>query len=360
MKTHLAAFATLSLLSTGCERSVASVFSCPFPDWTHVDHEGNPDPCHVIEPPVVPALCLGDCIPIGPAGFRREPLLLWTGDAIAVDPGCPAHAKGEYWTGQTGLVASPDCPLCTCGTSECVLPVGIAASPGPLCGGPTFTDLLASVPWDGSCTSPTTLDPGTFGSVVIPPPMASPCEVVEVPPPPKAGGDFSWTTRARACDGLVHGRCDQSDLMCSPTAKPPPPGFRQCIVYTDAVDENALPACPEAYPEQFVFYADVDDQRKCTPCDCGEPLGNQCIAAVSAYQDTACGEQSFALFENAAIALGQGTSCITTMAGGALGSMSASWMVNELGACVPSGGQPYGEAKPAKAKVFCCQGLPTQ
>ncbi|MDI1444184.1 hypothetical protein [Polyangium sp. 6x1] len=276
-----------------------------------------------------------------------------------MDPGCPDHAKGEYWTGNTGLVASPDCPLCTCGPSECVLPVGIAASPGQVCGGP-FTDLLAPEPWDGSCTSPMTVDPGTFGSVVIPPPMASACEVVEVPPPPKAGGDFSWTTRARACDGLVQGRCDASDLMCSPTAKPPPPGFQQCIAYTDPVDEVALPTCPEAYPEQLVFYADVDDQRKCTPCECDEPLGNACIARVSVFQDPTCGGQPMPLFENYAIGLGDGVSCIAAMGGSSLGAFSASWGVNEPGACAPSGGQPYGEAIPAKPKVFCCQPVATE
>jgi hypothetical protein len=358
LKTRRLALVALAFLS-GCEYNVVRTFSCPFPDWSHLDHEGHPDPCHIIKPPQVPQPCKGECVPIGTVGFRREPLLLWFGNPLNPQP-CPDHAKSEFWVGYTGLIAEPECPTCTCGTSQCEMPLGLAATTDQMCQGPDFTPLDAPPDWDGSCISPATLPAGSFGALAIAPPTAGACVPIAVPTPPKATGEYSWTTLARACDGLVDGVCRSSDEMCSPTAKPPPPGFRQCIWYEDDIDEADLPTCPMAYPEQFVFYDDVDDQRDCTKCTCGPPLGTQCTAAVSAYQDTACGASMFPLFKDLAIGLGDGPQCVATMGGAALGAISASWAVNEPGACVPSGGDPYGEARPNKPRVFCCQPPPAE
>ena len=298
--------------------------------------------------------CTGDCLPVGPAGFRREPLLLWYGDQKDA-PACPEHAKGEYWTGNDGLVAGPNCPLCTCGTSQCELPAGVAAMSDSICQGPGYIPLDAPPGWDGTCNSPVTVAPGTFASIAIAPPSAGACEVIAVPLPPKLTDDYSWTTFARACDGLVNGACTASNEMCSPTAKPPPPGFHQCIAYEAAIDEAKLPMCPSAYPEQHVFYGAIDDQRQCTDCECGEPLGTQCIARVSAFQDPACGPNPLPLFENVPIGLADGPLCTAVMSGAGLGAWSADWAVNKLGACIPSGGVAFGEAKPSDAHVFCCQ-----
>jgi hypothetical protein len=35
--------------------------------------------------------------------------------------------------------------------------------------------------------------------------------------------------------------------------------------------------------------------------------------------------------------------------------MSATLETNQPGSCQPSGGTPYGEAKPIAASIFCCQ-----
>lgn len=353
MKNLAFMLALSALFSVGCGRPATRTYDCPYPDLVAVDEFGHPDPCHRAIPTPKPEVCQGECITMGTAGFRREPLLLWYGEDTA--PACPDHAKNEFWNGYDGLIAGPECPLCTCGTSFCELPVGIAAMSDTICQGNLVASLEAPPGWDGSCISPAIATPGTFGAVAVAPPTAAACEAVAVPLPPNAGSDFKWTTKARACDGLVNGICTSSDEMCSPTAKPPPPGFHQCIWYEKDVDEADLPVCPDAYPEQKIFYEDVDDNRECTPCECGQPLGNKCVAAVSGYQDMTCGSNGFPLFENVAVGLGQAPGCITTMPGGGLASTSASWAQNEPGACVASGGMPYGEATPSKPGLFCCK-----
>jgi len=354
----LLGFVVLALSSSGCEYQRYDGFSCPNPDFGATDAAGNPDPCHRHSPIQKPESCVGECLAIGPAGFRREPLIMWFGED-STPPACPDHAKSVFWDGFSGLVAPVECPICTCGPSECALPAGMAATSDTLCQGPDYTLFDAPASWDGACVSPDVIDSGAFGSLAIAPPTIMVCQPIAVEPPPTATAfTHGWATRARACDGLVSGRCDQSDLMCSPTAKPPPPGFRQCIWYEDPIDESALPTCPGTYPEQFVFYEGIVEGRECSPCECGQPLGTQCVAAVTAYQDVACGTAPAPLFESVLVGSGQAPGCVTTMPGTTLGAMSAKWIANEKGACVASGGVPSGEARPAGARVFCCQEPP--
>lgn len=46
--------------------------------------------------------------------------------------------------------------------------------------------------------------------------------------------------------------------------------------------------------------------------------------------------------------------CYDAMPGVELQAMSAMWVDNQPGSCQPSGGAPYGEAKPTDPSTFCC------
>jgi hypothetical protein len=127
------------------------------------------------------------------------------------------------------------------------------------------------------------------------------------------------------------------------------------VQYTLPVDEDNLPKCPDTFPHQFLFYAGTQGEIECSACECSEPVGAKCEAAISAYQDPACGSFPKPLFEN--VPADQGL-CID-FAGSpyALGATEAQWIENHPGTCEASGGELIG-AKAVDPRVFCCQEPP--
>jgi hypothetical protein len=195
--------------------------------------------------------------------------------------------------------------------------------------------------WDGSCTSPTTIS-SDLGSVTIDPVTVRACEPVQQVPRDFSG---SWGQFAFACTGeAIPGACGDPALACVPTSEPPPPGFQQCLVYNREGD----PLCPPEYPEKRVLYGGLDDTRSCTACECTETAPSSCTASVSTYQDVLC---------NAFVVGGMVSDapiCLDVAAGATLRSMEATWLIDEPGSCVASGGVPTGEAKPLERRTFCC------
>jgi hypothetical protein len=165
-------------------------------------------------------------------------------------------------------------------------------------------------------------------------------------------GGVGWKQAAKVCNGTAKGECDKSGDSCVPNAEPRPPDFQYCVKYTLPVNEAKLPQCPGAFPERHLFYKGIEGKRECTECTCGGPIGSQCIATFSAYQDPACGNIPTPFFKEAV-----GGSCIESMPW-SLGAMSANWAVNDPGKCEPTGGQAVGEIKPVDPRLFCCQPLP--
>jgi hypothetical protein len=167
-----------------------------------------------------------------------------------------------------------------------------------------------------------------------------------------------WGSFAKACEGIAYGKCESSGELCLPSAKPPPPGFHQCVQYTLPVDESKLPQCPDVFPDRFVFYTGTEGEPECSPCQCSDAMGAQCAVSFSAYQDSACAGLPMPLFENATAFPGV---CVDFGAATvSLGSMEANWISNQPGTCQPSGGELVGEVKPGDPRVFCCQAPPEQ
>ena len=308
----------------------------------------------------------GDCVELGTANFTHSAFLLWIGAEEEQPARCPERASSEYYEGYGDLVVAVECQTCSCGPATCILPNAMNADPDSFCQGANAVSYAAPAEWDGSCVSPSILPPGSFSSIELNPATVSPCEPIGEPVPKVPGfapgpSSFSngvyWGNFAKGCQGAaLSGDCENTGDLCLPTSEPPPPGFRQCVQYTLPVDENKKPACPAAFPEQFVFYSGWEGKAECSACECGDPVGGQCSASFSAYQDTACLGQGMPLFTGLPSGLGL---CVDFMGVPySLGSMEAKWGVNKAGTCQPSGGEVIGEVKGVEPSLFCCQEPP--
>ena len=316
---------------------------CPFPcaPCNTSPDPTNPCPCPTDS-------CAGQCVPIGPLDWTRDPFLLWIGNSDIAAPACPDRARLQGYEGHADLVAPDECGPCSCGPPSCELPTALTAH-STACPGnaPGTVDTLFDAPpdWNGACVAPPAVPANLLGSVTIAPLTVSPC-AAETGPIPKKGTAY-WKTYARACLGEVTGTCASSAEVCSPTAASPPDGFFQCIQYLREGDAD----CPDNYPVKHVFYRGFDDTRDCTQCTCSAPVGSDCTATISAYTDASCTTQMASLWQGLDI-----YGCFDNlMPGNQLQSMSAMVVDNQPGYCQASGGVPYGEATPTNPSTFCCQ-----
>ncbi|WP_236644054.1 hypothetical protein [Sorangium cellulosum] len=308
--------------------------------------------------------CPCECTSVPPLGFT-DPVLLYIGSELSAPECPPLSAPAKVYEGHADLDVPYECPACRCSEPTCGLPSVLRASDAPLCQGPTFTAFGAPTGWDGSCVAATAVPDERLASLVIAPVTATACEPIEPEPVPRRsardGFISPWKTLARACKGDpiavddedVFGDTDEpvcpAGEKCWPAPEPPPPGFRQCIMYLGGGE----PVCPDDYPLMHVFYRDFEDTRECTPCACTPTGESSCSASVSAYADDACTDA----FASHAVGTEAGL-CVDVMEGVALKSMSATWTTHRPGTCETSGGELLGEATPTHPSTFCCQPLP--
>jgi hypothetical protein len=304
----------------------------------------------------LPDDCPGQCVRLPPLGFDG-PALLWFGPAEEA-PECPDRASALVFEGGGGVQDAPlNCPTCSCSQPACVFPDGATASNISVCPndppGASLTPFPAPASWDGSCTSPGTVPADQLGSIAIAPVTEHPCEPIkDVPQKEQPAPGF--TLRAVGCAGdVLDGVCPESGYTCLPSAAPPPPGFRQCIMYLGP-DDGSPVECPVDYPEQHTFYADVEDTRECTECACTQTAPSECVAYVSAYENTICSAVPLL-----SVQVANSPACSDVAVPNAeLGSLRATWDTNNPGACEASGGESIGEAKVTGARTFCCQAPP--
>lgn len=299
----------------------------------------------------LPDECPGQCVPLPPLGFDG-PALLWFGPAEEV-PECPARAPTLVFQGFDGLQDTPlECPECDCSQPVCAFPEALATHQQPLCQGNTV-DFPAPQGWSGSCVAPASIFFSGSGSVRVGATSEQPCApVADAPQKGNPGPDF--TVVARGCAGeAITDVCQDPGHTCMPTAEPPPPGFRQCIMYTFP-DDDAPVECPEDFPEVHRFYSDVDDGRECTECTCTQTATSMCVARLATFTDASCSAGS----EIFSTTVGDLSLCNEVMPGMILRGMSATWMVNQPGACQASGGESVGAAVPRAPRTFCCQAPP--
>ena len=293
--------------------------------------------------------CPGECVPLPPLGFDG-PALLWMGSEVQA-PECPARAPVKVYEGHSGLNNTFECPPCECSQPTCELPDGLTASNSNLCQGPQFTPLDAPTGWTGNCTAaPDVITSSQLRSVSINPATERPCEPT-YPTVPHEVSPAEWDVFARACRGeAIDTVCNDPGKTCLPSAEPPPPGFRQCIMYLGFGE----PQCPAEYPDRFEFYTDANDTRECTACECTQTAPAQCEVLFSTYEDANCSQ----VLLSTLIGPGMPSCSNIQLPSAELVSMSAEWVTNTPGSCAASGGTPVGELEPTDPRTFCCQSPP--
>lgn len=315
-----------------------------------------------IEPGLESEACSGQCVPRSTSGFDVRVVLVWMGSELEEEPQCPDRAKSLFDWGFEGLTVDRPCQKCECEPAKCVMSTGLVTSSNDACQGGNTIKYEAPADWDGSCVSPSQVPAGSFRSIELSPATVSSCKPMgdaepQVPSFASTTSSFAggvyWNKRMVACDGTTYGNCPTTDLVCVPNTKPPPPDFRYCIEYIKAIDVDNLPECTEKYPERFTFYKGTTGKVECSPCECGDPAGAQCTVSLSAYQDTTCSGAPMPLFKDVPAINSQ---CIEF--GGmsvSLESMSATWVADQPGQCLPKGGELIGEVKAVNPSVYCCQ-----
>ncbi len=306
----------------------------------------------------------GACVAIGNGDFEKEAILLWIGGEESDAPKCPDRAPTPdddmYFA---DLVVNVQCDECKCSAPTCVLPHAIGTDTQPACGGGVSDNYAAPNDWNGSCFSPAILPAGSFASFSLPAATVTACTPSNTVPMGPSGliapkssfilGGVGWKYAAKACNGVANGACENGGDSCVPNAEPRPPDFQYCLRYKPyAIDEANLPECPTAFPERHLFYKGMEGKRECTECKCGDPVGSQCIATFSAFQDPGCADNPLPFFKDV-----PGSICIEAMPW-TLGAISAKMAINDPGKCEPSGGEAVGEIKPVDPRLFCCQPLP--
>lgn len=299
------------------------------------------------------AVCAGSCVAGKPAWFDGLSLF-WIGPPDEAPP-CSDLGLVEGSTGYADPIAPTPCPSCSCSPAACVLPEGMHASAAKCAdaGGAPSIAFDAPAGWEGTCSTENAITGGLscsgvpcVQSLTIAAPDVAPCMPVtlgdpDIPP-------HAWGTMARECViWPVSGEGCTTGQACVPV---PTDRYSVCL-YREG-DHSADPGfvCPAAYPRPLVVYASYEDTRACEPCACGEPEGAECAALVSVFKDGACG----GILGSITLASGE-PGCLDLPSGSALGSKSASFVLDQPGSCAQSGGGPAGTFEPLDPVTLCCE-----
>ncbi len=310
--------------------------------------------------------CDGFCAP-NPSGmsadlFSSEPVTLYIGPNNAEPLECPPSAPTEKWRLYDELVAPPAaCEACSCEASkgECLQPPEKIELRAGTCGesGVAVSPFDGPTNWTGACSKEGGLSADTMcgnepcaQSVWAAPlntPAGDACSpTTEIPLSTK---EFTWKTRAIACQtDTPIGACDSTTQYC---AAQPGPEWLTCV-YAEGVYN--LSDCPNEYNasvHHFYPYDPVDD-RGCSDCSCGAPMGSACIGNLRVYNDAACSTE----FVNMPLG-SMGENCTNIIpAGRAVGAKRVTDLTYLPGTCGSSGGEPKGSASAnaARAVTFCC------
>ena len=316
----------------------------------HLGADGKPDFCHRRDLPDAGGCAVGSCTetPL----YWDGPALLWSGPA-GTAPECPTGPTGIAWDGHADLVAPSKCEACTCepATGSCALPSTLTAST-KACnaqgGGTASFD--APVPWDGQCDTAVQVPANVAVSLTIAPLVLT--ENGCMPGPPVAAKVVSpyWATDARVCHGPGFLPCLDTASACIPIEDPPE--FRVCIAKEGEFE--CPPTLGSVFTERHIFYQEVNDDRQCSTCTCGAPMGSVCTAVLSVYSSGMCG--GF-IVDKGGIS-SENERCIDIQPPGqALGSKSAGPTAYSPGVCPPMGGEPSGVASGSAPSTFCCRPL---
>ncbi len=286
----------------------------------------------------------------------EPPTVDWLGPVIRASaslPADPAPCGVAYDTESAlvfdGLNATGSCS-CSCSGNTA----------GTACGSATVRGYFSPIGGEGPCSAPISgaTDSLPDGGSCSASPLASNSQVshvwvalgkittpgtcAETPQVTDTIATATWTTAERFCEveTPIDATCDSGNT-CAPLADD---GFDdQLCVYRVGVH---ICVAESAYPETFVRYQDIADQRECGACACNGPVvGSTCPGAVRFGQ-------SAINCSNGAISTG---GCISDPYEGT--GDGARFQAATTFSCDESGGGVEGIAAGADAITFCCQAM---
>lgn len=317
----------------------------------------------------------GRCIP-DPIGedsglWSTVPISLWIGPLDQVlkmkceeTVGVPKEVFRRY----DQLVAPPaTCSPCSC-----------AASEGACSGVPNTLELragtcaqsgVATVPfdapanWDGSCTNADAIAAGatcpagsqtlctqSVHSSALPAPANDACKPSVSAP--SLDLQTSWEIGALGCTANTDPQTCGADTQKSHCVNDPGSPWLQCT-YRAGIHEK----CPEnyQYARHVLYPKEPIDNRGCSTCSCGAPMGSACIGGLRLSTDGACSTEYVTLEVGS-----MGPNCYNFLVPGvAIGSKAIVNRTYLPGVCAVSGGNSIGAAVPDDTKdsgvvTFCC------
>jgi hypothetical protein len=297
----------------------------------------------------------------------------WTGyfalfDGPGPDPGCPATfpgGAGTEYIGNASLQAPPaECSACTCSApmnQTCVNPEGVIIQDA-ICGGSVNCSSeppgLPLPPANNVCSvvgvfsdNATTCGPDANATCTT---GTGACNVsAKVDAADASGGTctpqggvatkpgISWERIGHACGNpaLTGAGCNGNQI-CLPKAGG---DFEAGVCIMRAGIE---PCPPGSFTEQHVFHEATTDDRDCSECACGAPVGGACPTTVQLYSDNDC------INLVATIAAGD---CEDIPGNPEIRGRKLAPLGAPAGAsCTASGGDATGGVEPITATTFCC------
>ncbi|WP_437936897.1 hypothetical protein [Sorangium sp. So ce341] len=261
-----------------------------------------------------------------------DPVLLWVGDTPDF-PICPG-GRLDYWEGWAALRTDPqrqnECGTCACSPAACVLPDSVTTHEAPLCADEGIkVHFAGAADPPGHCVKPSPLVPGdAFASVTIKPPtMAPSCEPSKQLTPPPLGGRF-----ARACPWTGEYVASFDGLVC--------------------IAPESDGSCRPGFVARFEFQEKIRDARTCTPCECGAPVGGNCVADVMLFSDASCSDM---LISINGIGTEEGI-CYGAPADSPLAGVRVVFARDEPGTCSPTTTVSLvdGTIESGETRTFCC------
>ncbi|WP_437736634.1 hypothetical protein [Sorangium sp. So ce1335] len=336
-RTRLALALLFAACPGGCNLSGTSVYlACP----EKCKDDPDPDAC-IAEC----GTCKGQCVDPTPEGFDG-PALLWVGRTVD-EPQCPDSAPVTVYTGHETLDDPIVCSPCRCSESICALPEGLTMAPSARCEGAGIPLNRTLDVLNGACVVPSEHFVSDHKALLLGSPRFMPCKASVEPPPVPRILFPRWYRSGKACAGVTRKETCGAPKTCVPAEQMRE--FSLCIMH---LGEGEV-TCPQDYPEQVVLYDGMEDERRCTPCECGPPTGGECSLALLSYRDAACSD-----LLGAGAASEKDPGCLAPTPGVQPKSMKAVWHINEPGRCEPSGGELEGEVILTGPSTFCCKTRP--
>jgi hypothetical protein len=211
--------------------------------------------------------------------------------------------------------------------------------------------------WTGTCTADNAIDVGKLcgtekcvQSLGIEPMLVveqSQCTKVD-PPPALFSGGPPWEESVRVCVVTEAGTCPQGSLCLPPVDR-----VRTCVHRDGEHDEyGKVHECPGSYTDKMIVYEEYHDNRSCSECSCGSPVGSTCTSQISIYSDKTC--SGAPLLEWTHDNQMMPPLCHPLTPGVALGSKKATTPIYTPGKCEPSGGEPIGSVERIHPHTVCC------